>query len=89
MLTEMASIECERCGRTEPPIKYIKNLPTPKKQDIALFFHSSTRTSMACQKNFLNQWLQHARLLHVMLLSLVLVTCEDLFFRDTIILGQK
>ena len=52
MLTVMASKECKRCGRTESPIKYIKNLPTPKKQDIALFFHSSTRTSMARQKKF-------------------------------------
>ena len=62
----MASIGCERCGRTEPPLKYIKNWPPT--QDIALFLYSSTRASMACQKENkkkLNQWLQHARLLLV------------------------
>ena len=42
--TVMALIGCERCGRTKPPLKYIKKWPPT--QDIALFLHSSTRTSM-------------------------------------------
>ena len=42
----MALIGCERCGRTEPPLKYIRKWPPT--QEIAL--HSSTRTLMGCQK---------------------------------------
>ena len=43
----MTLIGCKQCDRTEPPLKYIKKSPT---QEIALFLYSSTRTSMACQK---------------------------------------
>ena len=46
----MAVIGCKGCGSTEPPLKHIKTcLPA---QEIALFFHSSTWTLMACQKKF-------------------------------------
>ena len=44
----MALIGCERCGRTEPP--KIDQKVGPPAQEIALFFYSSTRTSMTCQK---------------------------------------
>ena len=44
----MALIECERCGRTKPPLKYIKKWLHAQK--IALFLQRSTRTLMACQK---------------------------------------
>ena len=47
--TVMALIGCERCGRTEPPLKYIKKW-APSTQDIALFLHSSTGMLMALKK---------------------------------------
>ena len=46
--TVMALIGCERCGRTKPPLKYIKKWPPT--QNITLFLHSSTRTSMTFKK---------------------------------------
>ena len=36
-------------GYEQVPLQYIRKWPTPT-QEIALFFHSSTRTSIACQK---------------------------------------
>ena len=80
----------EWCGRTETPLKYIKKwLPYTK----YCFLHSSTGMSMACQKEnkkMLNQWLQYARLLLVML-SIVLcfpwhLLCESLC--DSISVGD-
>ena len=44
-----ALIGCKRCACTKPSLKYNKNWPP--KQEIFLFFHSSSRTLMACQKN--------------------------------------
>ena len=43
----MALIGCEQWGSTEPRSK-----SGPPSQEIALFFHSSPRTLMACQKKF-------------------------------------
>ena len=76
----MALIGCQRCGRSDPLPKMHEKMALPT-QDIALFFHSSTRTSMTCQKDnkkILNRWLQRARLLHVMFLPVV----KAIFFKE-------
>ena len=65
----MALIGCEQSGRTSPPKIHQKVVPPA--QEIALFLHSCTRTSMACQKE--KKSLEKKRLLLLRLLSLVLV----------------
>ena len=45
----MVLLRCEWSGHTDPPKKHQNVLPPT--QDIALFFHNSTRTVAALNKN--------------------------------------
>ena len=46
----MALIGCNGAAAPSPPLKYIRKYRPPT-QEIALFFHSNTRTSIADVKN--------------------------------------
>ena len=73
----------------QAPLKYSKKWAPQHKIFFYFFIVAPDVDDISKRKKKLNQWMQHTELLHIMLLSLVFVTCEDFFLESTMISRPK